>query len=91
MTAEKNSTAKESGCAMNKIEQLKEYIIQDVVGYIVEDADIEYDEAMNRFYTSQTFDKLQDSQTGLYLEGSAYVYGIYQHEEKTGSLKDVAL
>lgn len=76
---------------MNKKEQLKEYIIQDVVSSIVEDEDIEYDEAMNRFYTSKTFDKLQDTETGLYLEGSAYVYGIYQDEEKAGTLKDVAL
>ena len=76
---------------MNKKEQLKEYIIQDVVCSIVEDADIEYDEAMNRFYTSQTFDKLQDSETGLYLESSAYVYGIYLDEMRDGTLKKVAL
>ena len=76
---------------MNKKEQLKEYIIQDVVCSIVEDENIEYDEAMNRFYTSQTFDKLQDSETGLYLEGSAYVYGIYLDEMRDGTLAKVAL
>ena len=76
---------------MNKKDQLKEYIIQDIVCNIVEDFDIEFDEAMNRFYNSQTFDKLLNSETGLYLESSAYVYGIYQHEVKTGTLKDVAL
>ena len=76
---------------MDKKEQLKEYIIQDVVCSIVEDEDIEYDEAMNRFYTSQTFDKLQDSETGLYLEGSAYVYGIYLDEMRDGTLEKVAL
>lgn len=76
---------------MDKKEQLKEYIIQDVVCSIVEDTDMEYDKAMHKFYASQTFDKLQDSETGLYLEGSAYVYGVYRDEEKTGSLKDVAL
>lgn len=76
---------------MNKKEQLKEYIIQDVVCSIVEDANIEYDEAMNRFYTSRTFDKLQDSETGLYLEGSAYVYGIYLDEMRDGTLEQVAL
>ena len=52
---------------------------------------MEYDEAMNRFYSSQTFDKLQDSDTGLYLEGSAYVYGIFLDEMRYGSLEQVIL
>lgn len=76
---------------MNRQSQLKEYIIQDIVYCIAEDSGVEYDEAMNRFYSSQTFDKLQDSDTGLYLEGSAYVYGIFLDEMRYGSLEQVIL
>lgn len=61
---------------MTKQEQLIEYIIQDIIEYIVMDLRIEYDIAMQLFYNSQTFDKLTDIETGLYLESSAYVYGF---------------
>lgn len=65
---------------MTKQEQLVEYQIQDIIEYIVTDLNIEYDKAMHLFYNSQTFDKLTDIETGLYLESSAYVYGIFQDE-----------
>ncbi|MCM1188733.1 MAG: hypothetical protein NC541_05510 [bacterium] len=71
---------------MTKQKQLIEYSIQDIIEYIVEDIQIEYDEAMNLFYNSQTFDKLTDVETGLYLESSAYVYGIFQDEMRFGKI-----
>lgn len=71
---------------MTKQEQLIEYIIQDIIEYIVMDLRIEYDIAMQLFYNSQTFDKLTDIETGLYLESSAYVYDIFQDERKFGKL-----
>lgn len=81
------SAFKESGCVtMTKQEQLLEYNIQDIVEYIVQDFRVEYDEAMQLFYNSQTFDKLMDIETGLYLESSAYVYGIFQDEKNFGNL-----
>ena len=71
---------------MTKQDQLVEYNIQDIIEYIVADLRIEYDKAMQLFYNSQTFDKLTDIETGLYLESSAYVYGIFQDERKFGNL-----
>lgn len=65
---------------MTKQEQLIEYHIQDIIEYIVIDLNIEYDKAMQLFYNSQTFDKLTDIETGLYLESPAYIYGIFQDE-----------
>lgn len=65
---------------MTKQKQLIEYQIQDIIAYIVQDMQIEYDKAMQFFYNSQTFDKLTDVETGLYLESSAYVYGFFQDE-----------
>ena len=78
---------KESGYSiMTKQELLIEYNIQDIIEYIVEDLRIEYDKAMQIFYNSQTFDKLTDIETGLYLESSAYVYTIFQAEMIFGRL-----
>lgn len=71
---------------MTKQEQLIEYQIQDIIEYIVIDMQIEYDKAMQIFYNSQVFDKLTDVETGLYLEGSAYVYGLFQDERNLGHL-----
>lgn len=71
---------------MTKQEQLIEYNIQDIIEYIVQDFRIEYDQAMQIFYNSQTFDRLMDTETGLYLESSAYVYGIFQDERNFGKL-----
>ena len=76
---------------MSKAEQLSEFAVQDIISYIVEDTGVEFDEAMRQFYASETFDKLMDPQTGLYIEGSEYIYGIYQDELKEGSLREVAL
>lgn len=71
---------------MTKQEQLIEYNIQDIIEYIVQDFRVEYDQAMQLFYGSYTFDKLMDIETGLYLESSAYVYGIFQDEKNFGNL-----
>lgn len=71
---------------MNKCQQLMEYITQDIVSFIIEDVNLPMEEAMYRFYTSQTYDKLVDENTGLYLESSASVYDIFNTEQEQGKL-----
>lgn len=51
---------------MCKKNQLLEYSIQDIIDMISTDQSIEYDEAMNKFYNSEVFEKLIDKETGLY-------------------------
>ncbi len=73
---------------MDIIEQIKfltEINIQEIIMYIVEDEDIEYDAALDEFYNSVTFSKLSDKETGLYRESSAYVYELYKAEKRTGT------
>ncbi|WP_198957842.1 hypothetical protein [Fibrobacter sp. UWR2] len=41
---------------------------------------------MRRFYASETFAKLVDLETGLYLESSPYVYDIFKAEQENGKL-----
>ena len=71
---------------MCKKSQLIEYIIQDIVDMIAMDQNIEYDEAMNKFYNSEVFEKLQDKETGLYLESSEYVYDLFKDEMNFGHI-----
>ncbi|MBC5689503.1 hypothetical protein H8S37_11295 [Mediterraneibacter sp. NSJ-55] len=71
---------------MCKQSQLIEYMIQDIVDMVATDQKIEYDEAMNRFYNSEIFEKLQDKETGLYLESPEYVYDLFKDEMNFGHI-----
>ena len=71
---------------MSKQDQLIEYIIQDIVDMLAIDQYIEYDEAMNKFYNSKVFEKLQDKETGLYLESSEYIYDLFKDEMNFGHI-----
>ncbi|MEY8412384.1 hypothetical protein AALB51_14220 [Lachnospiraceae bacterium 62-26] len=71
---------------MSKQDQLIEYIVQDIVDMLAIDQNIEYDEAMNKFYNSKVFEKLQDKETGLYLESSEYIYDLFKDEMNFGHI-----
>lgn len=71
---------------MSKQDQIIEYIIQDIVDMLATDQNIEYDEAMNKFYYSEVFEKLQDKETGLYLESSEYIYDLFKDEMNFGQI-----
>jgi hypothetical protein len=71
---------------MSKQEQLIEYITGDIVSFIIEDSKISLNEAMQRLYNSQTFLKLNDLETGLYLESPLYVYDVYKTEKENGRI-----
>lgn len=71
---------------MNKRKQLIEYTTQDIIAMIVEEETIGITDAMHRFYTSQTYEKLCDEETGLYLESSAYVYDLFINECENGRI-----
>ena len=71
---------------MDKQKQLMEYIIQDIVDMFATEQDIEYDVAMDKFYNSEVFEKLQDEETGLYLESSDYIYDLIKDEVNFGHI-----
>ena len=71
---------------MSKQDQLIEYIVQDIVDMLALDQNIEYDEAMNKFYNSKVFEKLQDKEIGLYLESSEYIYDLFKDEMNFGHI-----
>ncbi len=72
---------------MNKKTQyLVEGITRDIIAYLMEDRDIDMPEAISLFHNSETFEKLSDEATGLYIESSAYVYELLKSEMKMGKL-----
>lgn len=61
-------------------QEMIEYTIQEVIRYLIEDNGISMEQAMEKFYMSEVFPKLNDIETGLYLEGSAYIYEMLKQE-----------
>ena len=61
-------------------EAMFEYTMQDLVLYLMEDYGFSMESAMDTVFASDTFQKLSDPETGLYLEGSAYVYEFLKEE-----------
>lgn len=64
----------------NQQQEMIEYTTQEVVRYLIEDNGISMEHAMEQFYMSGVFEKLNDIETGLYLEGSAYIYEMLKRE-----------
>lgn len=71
---------------MSKQEMLIEYNIQEIIDFISIDKGIDYDEAMHQFYSSKVFEKLNDIDTGLYLESPAYIYDLFKSETDLGEI-----
>ena len=72
---------------MNKqIQYLIEGITKDIIAYLMEDNGCDLPTAVKEFYNSETFAKLSDEATGLYVESSSYVYEILKMELSMGRL-----
>ena len=56
----------------NKQQAMIEMCTQDIIAALMEEDGLSLDEAMNKFYTSVAFEKLNNPDTGLYLEGTDY-------------------
>ena len=73
----------------NQQQEMIEYTTQEVIRYLVEDNGVAMEQAMDQFYMSETFEKLSDIETGLYLEGSDYIYEMLKRELEATRFKRV--
>lgn len=69
----------------NNFEFLVEYIIAKVVEWMMKDQSIGIEEALVRFHNTETFEKLCDRKTTLYIESPAYIYELLQDEFRYGT------
>ena len=65
---------------------LVEGITKDIIVYLMEDNRCDLSTALKELYNSETFAKLSDESTGLYIESSAYVYEMLKGELKFGKI-----
>lgn len=72
----------------NNFEFLVEYITAKVVEWIMKDQEIGLEEALVLFHNTETFEKLCDRETALYIESPAYVYETFMEEYRRGTLRN---
>ena len=65
---------------------LKEGVASDIVQFLMKDYKIDLQTALSTLYESDTFSKISDPSTGLYFQGSRYVYTYLQNELQNGVL-----
>ncbi len=73
----------------NNFNFLVEYITTKVVEYIITDEKIGLKEALLLFHNSETFEKLCNRKTDMYIESPAYVYETFKAELQRGTLRDL--
>lgn len=64
--------------AKEKKQLMIDLVAADVVSAIIEETSVSVQEAMRAFYNSEVFDRLHDTETGLYRESGGYVYELYK-------------
>ena len=63
-----------------------EEISKDIVLLLMEEQGMSLEEAMRTLYTSDTYDRLSNTRTGLYTQSTAYVYEYLEKELTTGKI-----
>lgn len=71
----------------NNFNFLVEYITTRIVEWLIRDEKIGLEEALLLFHNSETFDKLCERKTEMYIESPAYIYEIFKNELKSGTLR----
>ena len=70
-------------------EFLLEYISAKIVGWLTDDEGLGIEEAMLVLHNSETFEKLCDKDTDMYIESPAYVYDILKKELRCGTIRGI--
>lgn len=65
---------------------MKEGMAADLVEYLMADYNLKLNEALDTLYGSETYSKICNPDTGLYFQGSKYVYTYLQNELQKGAL-----
>ena len=66
---------------MNKdIQFLIECLTEDLIAMLMDTYGVSLDEAADKLYNSHTYSLLENEQSGLYYQGSVYVFDILREE-----------
>lgn len=68
----------------SEFKYMKESASADLVEMLTQDFGMSMQEALDVFYNSETYAKLNSPATGLYFQSSKYVYSYLKNELSTG-------
>ena len=63
---------------------LLEAISTDIIGWLIRDKGLSINAAVSAWYNSETFGKVSEPATGMYIESPAYNYEFLKRELLTG-------
>lgn len=63
-----------------------EELVKDLVLKLIEEQKMSMLDALDAVYNSDTFEKIQDLETGLFSQSTPYVYAILLRELKEGKI-----
>ena len=62
---------------------MKDDLAVELVECLINEFHYSPQEALDALYTSETFERLQDDETGIYFQSAGYVYSFLKNEIKT--------
>ena len=71
----------------NSFKYQKEGAAKDLVKFLMKDYNLTLVEAIERLYESETYAKICNPKTGLYFQGSIYLYSFLKNEIDTGVMQ----
>ncbi len=71
----------------NTFDFLVEFITTRVVEWIIRDQGLGLEQALLVFHNSETFEKLCEKQTEMYIESPRFVYEVFKEEMRRGTLR----
>lgn len=71
---------------MKEIQYMNECMLRDLAVMLIDEYNISLVEALDILYNSETFEKLQDPETGLYFQSPVYVFDFLQRELRQGKI-----
>ncbi len=71
-------------------EQINKYLIDKAIdnmtSYLIQDYKLGIGQAIDFIYNSDTYQKLANAETGLYIQSPAYIYQLLENEYQGGKL-----
>lgn len=75
-----------NGLTPKQIQMMKDELCVELAGILVDEFHMKPEEAIETLYTSETFERLQDDNTGLYYQSAGYVFSFLQNELMTARI-----
>ncbi|MCM1141339.1 MAG: hypothetical protein NC453_22455 [Muribaculum sp.] len=73
---------------MNKEMQFQiEYLVSELTEMVMEHYGWDMLKALDTVYNSETFAKVNDPKTGMYYQGSVYIFDFLKNEIETGKIQ----